>query len=122
MNSTLQSGPLPRNVDFDADGHSAWNLLLSAEEAASQERHKAGKYKDHLIAVRVLGFFLIDFFHHSTNHGFFMIAYKRLLLEVKSCFRVSGDPMDESQYNAAKHAKIFDLGLMYRNHLMRVCK
>jgi hypothetical protein len=100
---------LPKSVPFDADGVSTWNLLRSAEKAASEEIQLAAKYRDHLVAVRVLGFFLLDLYHHSGVHQFGLIPYKRLLLEVKSCFRVS-EIGDQSQIEAAQHAKIFEVG------------
>lgn len=110
---------LPKEVPFDTDGHKAWNLLLSAEEAAIRETPT--KYQDHLIAVRVLGFFMVDFYDYSATHGLFMTPFKRLLSEVESCF---GAPVigGESQFDAAQHAKVFELGLSYRNHLMRACE
>lgn len=106
---------LPKEVPFYAEGREAWNLLLSVEEAAGKET--ATKYQDHLIAVRVLGLFLIDFYDYSATHSLLKIPFKRLLSEVESCF---GAPVteDESQFNAAQHAKIFHLGLSYRNYLM----
>lgn len=106
---------LPKEVPFYAEGREAWNLLLSVEEAAGKET--ATKYQDHLIAVRVLGLFLIDFYDYSATHSLLMIPFKRLMSEVESCF---GAPVteDESQFNAAQHAKIFHLGLSYRNYLM----
>ena len=108
------NAPTRRNVD--PHGVSAWNLLLAAEDAALKKDTRPAKYLDQLVGVRVLGFFLLDFYKHSNVHQFGLIPYKRLLREVISCFVVSVTD-DEATFKA-----VFDLGLGYRNHLMRVCK
>ena len=116
LNSTVPftMPPLPKNVDLDPHGVSAWNMLLAAEEAALKIDTRSAKYMDELVGVRVVGFFLLDFYKHSNRFG--LIAYKRLLREVISCFRVSVSD------NEAIYKAIFDLGLSYRNHLIRVCE
>ena len=108
--------PLPKDVDLDPHGVSAWNLLLAAEDAALERVTRPANYLDELVGVRVLGFFLLDFYKHSNVHQFGLIPYKRLLREVLSCFTVSLTD-DEATFEA-----VFDLGLSYRDHLMRVCK
>ena len=108
--------PLPKDVHLDPHGVSAWNLLLAAEDAALKKDTRPAKYLDELVGVRVLGFFLLDFYKHSNVHQFGLIPYKRLLREVTSCFAVSVTD-DEATFKA-----VFDLGLSYRNHLMRVCE
>jgi hypothetical protein len=107
---------LPKVVHLDPDGVSAWNLLLAAEDAALKRDSRPAKYLDELVGVRVLGFFLLDFYKHSNVHQIGLIPYKRLLREIISCFAVSVTD-DEAQMKA-----VFDLGLSYRNHLMRVCE
>jgi hypothetical protein len=107
---------LPKEVNLDPSGVSAWNLLLAAEDAASKKDKRPAKYKDELIGVRVLGFFLLDFYKYSNLNQFGLTPYKRLVQEVISCFRVSVTD-DE-----AVHEAVFKLGLSYRNHLMRVCE
>jgi hypothetical protein len=107
---------LPKVVNLDPDGVSAWNLLLDAEDAALKKDPRPAKYLDELVGVRVLGFFLLDFYNHSDVHQIGLIPYKRLLREIISCFSVSVTD-DEALYKA-----VFDLGLSYRNHLMRVCE
>ena len=107
---------LPKVVNLDPHGVSAWNLLLAAEDAALKKDSRPAKYMDELVGVRVLGFFLLDFYKHSEAHKFGLIPYKRLLWEVISCFAVSVTD-DEAPIKA-----VFDLGLRYRNHLMRVCE
>ena len=108
--------PLPKDVDLDPHGVSAWNLLLAAEEAALKFDTKPAKYMDELVGVRVLGYFLLDFYKHSNVHQFGLISYKRLLREVILCFAVSVND------NEATFKAVFDLGLSYRNHLIRVCE
>ena len=108
---------LPKDVNLDPHGISAWNLLLAAEDAALKRDTKpvTSKYLDELVGVRVLGFFLLDFYKHSNVHQKIgLIPYKRLLRQVTSCFAVSVTD-DEDTFKA-----VFDLGLSYRNHLMRV--
>ena len=105
---------LPKDVNLDPHGVSAWNLLLAAEDAALNKDTRPAKFLDELIGVRVLGFFLLDFYKHSNVHQFCLLPYKRLVREVISCFAVSVTD-DEATFKA-----VFDLGLSYRNHLMRV--
>jgi len=106
---------LPKNVDLDPDGVSVWKCyLLPAEEFASKTDEKGPKYKNELIGVRLLGFFLLDFYKHSNVVEIGLIPYKRILLEIKSCFK-SVTANDEANFKA-----VFDLGLCYRNHLFRV--
>jgi len=79
---------LPKNVDLDPDGVSAWNLLLAAEDAALKKGPSPIKSLDEVIGVRVsgLGFFLLDFYTHSNVHRIGLIPYKRILRKIKSCF------------------------------------
>ena len=77
---------LPKNVDLDPDGVSAWNLLLAAEDAALKKGTSPAKYLDDVTGVRVLGFFLLDFYTHSDVQRFGLISYKRILHEIISCF------------------------------------
>lgn len=64
----------------------------------------------------VLGSFLLDFYKHAhvveTGHS---TPYKRMLLEIKSCFKSVTD--DEANF-----AAVFELGLDYLNYLLRVCE
>ena len=107
---------LPKEVNLEPHGASAWNLLLAAEEAALKTDTRPAKYRDELVGVRVLGFFLLDFYKHSNYHRIGLIPYKRLVWEVLSCFKVSVTD------NEAVFKAVFKLGLSYRNHLMRVCE
>ena len=80
---------LPKEVKLDPNGVSAWNMLLAAEEAAlKMVTGTSAKYRNELVGVRILGFFLLDFYKHSY-HQIGLIPYQRLLKEVISCFRVS---------------------------------
>ena len=108
---------LPKEVNLDPQGVSAWNLLLSAEDAALKKDTRPAKYRDELVGVRVSGFFLLDFYQHSNYHRIGLIPYKRLVLEVIFSFAIS-ETDDEAIFKA-----VFELGLIYRNHLMRaLCK
>jgi hypothetical protein len=104
----------PKVVNLDSHGVSAWNLLLAAEDAALKRDSRPAKYLDELVGVRVLGFFLLDFYKHSDIHRISFIPYKRLLREVILCFAVSDDEVPIKA--------VFDLGLSYRKYLMRVCE
>ena len=104
---------LSKEVNLDHRGVSAWNLLLAAEDAALKKDTRPAKYRDELVGVR---FFLLDFYKHSNYHEIGLIPYKYLVREVISCFAVSVTD-DEAIFKA-----VFELGLSYRNHLMRVCE
>ena len=107
---------LPREVNLDPHRVSAWNMLLAAEEAAlKKDTGTSSKYRNELVGVRILGFFLLDFYKHSY-HQIGLIPYQRLLKEVISCFRVSVND------NEAIFMAIYQLGLSYRNHLIRACE
>ena len=58
---------LPKEVNLDPHGVSAWNLLLAAEDAALKKDTRPAKYRDDLVGVRVLGFFLLDFTNILTT-------------------------------------------------------
>lgn len=103
---------LPKHVTLDRKGLFVWPWLLAAEEKASVSQ-KGPKYQDELIGARVLGFFLLDFWERPDT---LQIAYQRLLLEVTSCIELSQTDSE------AVFQRLFDLGLMYRNHLLRVCE
>ncbi|EKM76054.1 hypothetical protein AGABI1DRAFT_131574 [Agaricus bisporus var. burnettii JB137-S8] len=96
--------PSLSNVNFDSDGTRAWKLLLRAEDAALAERPSHAKYQDHLVAVRVLGWFMKDFWDHPP-HRFGTTPYLCLVSKILSCYTVE---------------KLFALGLIYRNHLICV--
>ncbi|KAF9479922.1 hypothetical protein BDN70DRAFT_993093 [Pholiota conissans] len=115
----LTASPLPflEDVHLDADGISAWKLLLDAEkESLDTSRSVSLKYNNKLIGVRVLGFFLKDFWDHQNHHSFGIVPYKRLLCEIISCNCV------DAVSPRARMDKVFKLGLFYRNHLMRVIR
>ncbi|KAJ7084830.1 hypothetical protein B0H15DRAFT_923519 [Mycena belliarum] len=108
-------------VHLDHNGASLWQYLLSAEQAALENAPASAgpKYNDPLIGVRVLGFLLQDLWQHQS-HSFGLIPYHRLCVEIASCLsphRVIVGSKGEAQ---AQNAKIYELGLLYRNHLMRV--
>ncbi|KAK7063794.1 hypothetical protein R3P38DRAFT_3301484 [Favolaschia claudopus] len=101
------------DVVFDHQGLSLWPKLLSAEKAAIEAHRPSqdAKYNDSVIGVRVLGFFLEDFWKHNA-HSFGLIPYYKLREAIASCL-VSTDVNAQNQ-------KLYNLGLFYRNHLMRV--
>ena len=56
---------LPKNVELDPDGVDVWNLLLAAKDAALKKGTSPAQYLDEVTGVRVLGFFLLDFYTHA---------------------------------------------------------
>ena len=103
---------LPKHFTLDRKGLFVWPWLLAAEEKALVSE-KGPKYQDKLISARVLGFFLLDFWERPDT---LKIAYQCLLLEVTTCIELSQTDSE------AVFQWLFDLGLMYRNHLLRVCE
>ncbi|KAJ6447525.1 hypothetical protein C8R47DRAFT_1181551 [Mycena vitilis] len=109
-----QSWPLPsaEDIGLDANGTSAWEVLLCAEAAALLLPKATAKYQDSLVAVRVLGWLLKDAWHHSQ-----WPLYARLAHEIVSCNRVDAPAAIEQQ---EINDKVFKLGLDIRNHFFRV--
>ncbi|EGO00465.1 hypothetical protein SERLA73DRAFT_73176 [Serpula lacrymans var. lacrymans S7.3] len=63
-------------------------------------------------------FSLKDFSDHGRQHLLVHpIAYERLLLEIRSGFSAGGVAVG-SKEEQAQHAKVHQLGLLYRNNLM----
>ena len=96
-------------------GLSIWHTLLQAENTALQDpsRTKA-KYNDPLIGIRLLGFFLKDFWDHAHDGYLGSNPYTRMVTEITSCLN---NPDDKATYDA-----LVELGLRYRNYLLRVCE
>ena len=96
-------------------GLSLWHTLLQAENTALNDpsRTKA-KYNDPLIGIRLLGFFLKDFWDHAHDGYLGSNPYARMVTEITSCLN---KPDDKAAYDA-----LVELGLRYRNHLLRVCE
>ena len=66
---TGKTWPLPssKDIGLDEQGVAAWTLLLSAEAAALALRPPSAKYQDKLVAVRLLAWFLKDFWEHGRS-------------------------------------------------------
>ena len=96
-------------------GLSLWRTLLHAENTALMDpsRTKA-KYNDPLIGIRLLGFFLKDFWDHAHDGYLGSNPYTRMVTEITSCLN---KPDDKATYYA-----LVELGLRYRNYLLRVCE
>ncbi|KAJ7744357.1 hypothetical protein B0H16DRAFT_1889651 [Mycena metata] len=108
--------PLPpaKDIALDEGGVSAWELLLSCEKAAFALPKAAARYKDNLIAVRLLGWFLVDLWRNGRA-----TAYRHLLREMFSCNEVPAN-LPEAEQLQQRQEKVFTLGLHYSNHLFRV--
>ncbi|KAJ6597187.1 hypothetical protein DFH09DRAFT_1023840 [Mycena vulgaris] len=105
--------PSLQTVDLDEDGCMLWPLIISAEKEALANRLHA-KYNDDLIGARVLGFFVLDFWERR-HHSLGIVPYKCLILEINCALSTK-----EREEPMTQHKIIYELGLFYRNHLMRV--
>ncbi|KAH8834085.1 hypothetical protein DL96DRAFT_1579392 [Flagelloscypha sp. PMI_526] len=122
MSHPQNSTPLPplSAVKFDANGMSLWIFLLSAEKAASSSEEIA-KSLDNLVGSRVLGHFLKDFWDHS--HGSLGLApYYHLCNTISSAIGKMSAPIASEQEAQIQHETLWELGLMYRNCVMRVLR
>ncbi|KAH8082008.1 hypothetical protein BXZ70DRAFT_901214 [Cristinia sonorae] len=108
--------PKESDVSFDADGLSSWKILLAAEQEAlaRTQAQPSSKYKNNLVAIRVLGFFMLDFKIRPFALG--ITPYNCLHLEVKSCLPLDG-PADTLR---PEFTNISELSLRYLNFLMQV--
>ena len=90
-------------------GLSLWHTLLQAENTALKDpsRTKA-KYNDPLIGIRLLGFFLKDFWDHAHDSYLGSNPYARMVTEITSCIN---KPDDKATYDAL-------VDLRYRNYLL----
>jgi hypothetical protein len=108
-------------VGFDEPDVSAYQLVLRAEAAALQEPRSAAKYNNNLIGVRVLGWFLKDTWDHRDTLT--LAPFRQLVLEMNYCRSVgSAIRVNSPEETKAEHEKVYSVGLMYRNNLMRACK
>ena len=95
-------------------GLSLWRLLLQAENTALNDTSRAkAKYNDPLIGIRLLGFFLKDFWDHAHDGYLGSNPYARMVTEITSCLKTD----DTATYDA-----LVELGLRYRNYLLQVCE
>ncbi|KAG5717320.1 hypothetical protein E4T56_gene9014 [Termitomyces sp. T112] len=77
------------------------------------------KYSDSILGIRVLGYLLKDLWEHRNGRLGFG-PYHHLGKKIASCLRsneTSSEPLDEHRYE-----KLVELGLLYRNHLIRVSR
>ncbi|KAK7048118.1 hypothetical protein R3P38DRAFT_3307066 [Favolaschia claudopus] len=94
--------------------------ILRAEAATANVAPKPDpKHNNNLIAVRVLGFLLQDFWQHNA-HSFGLIPYRRLCQEITSCLRVQDVVVGSEDEAKKQNDKLYNLGLLYRNRMMRV--
>jgi hypothetical protein len=107
---------LPTTVPLEENGRSVWPFLLRAESAAITS---SAKYNDEGVAIRVLGFLLLDLWNHQgTSLG--TTPYKLMLREVKSSL-VTEHPIGGQEEQDEHNRKLYELGYIYRNNLFRVC-
>ena len=96
-------------------GLNIWRTLLQAENTALKDPSRTqAKYNDPLIGIRLLGFFLKDFWDHAHDGYLGSLPYARMVREIVSCLN---KPDNKSIYDA-----LVELGLRYRNYLLRVCE
>ncbi|KAG6818835.1 hypothetical protein H0H93_001211, partial [Arthromyces matolae] len=106
-----KSHRLPADCGLDEQGCNVWRMILDAEEDALKQAQTAA-YQNELIGIRVLGFFLLDFYKHAHDGYLGTAPYTRMVLETKSCLR--------KKDTATIYHDLQTLGLTYRNHLIRV--
>ena len=118
----MSSLPSLVDVKLDHEGRSIWPYILEAERAALKVAStKPGpKYNDPLIGIRVLGFLLQDLWLHD-KHSFNLIPYKNLIKHITLGLSMSGHAVGSEEESHARSKKLQDMGLYYRNHLIRVC-
>ncbi|KAF7299234.1 hypothetical protein MIND_00872100 [Mycena indigotica] len=98
--------------DFTATAIRNWEFILEAEALAkASHRRNEPKSGDRLVATRVVGFFLLDLWTHQQRPCY-LTAYSSFYNEITSC-------RAEAQLERA-YEKLWELGLLYRNHLFRV--
>jgi hypothetical protein len=99
----------------DEQGLSVWRFLLQAEKTALEDTSRnQAKYTDPLIAIRLLGLLVKDFWEHARDGYLGSAPYHRVVLKIRSCLANLEDK--------AVHKALVELGIMYRNHLFRVCE
>ncbi|KAJ6514889.1 hypothetical protein C8R47DRAFT_1181805 [Mycena vitilis] len=108
---------LPDGHELDHEGQSLWRHILSAEQDALQLPPKSSKYDSPLVGIRVLGFMLLDLWHHR-QHSFGAIPYKQLISQITSCLVIKGAVVNSQEETDAQHQKLQETGLHLRNHLI----
>jgi hypothetical protein len=92
---------------------SIWRTLLQAEDTALKDADRTkAKYNDPLIGLRLLGFFLKDFWDHAHDGYLGSTPYARMVVEITSCLSKSD--------NKAIYDALVELGLRDRNYILRV--
>ncbi|KII89564.1 hypothetical protein PLICRDRAFT_610912 [Plicaturopsis crispa FD-325 SS-3] len=107
--------PPPSTLTLPHHGHSTWNFLLRAEQRALNQPSTSTSaiYNTDLVAVRVLGHLLADFWGHSGQHAFFLSAYEGLVEAIDGCRVVEDELRRQYEY-------LLDLGILYRNRIMGI--
>ena len=96
-------------------GLSIWHTLLQGENTALKDpSHTKAKYNDPLIGIRLLGFFIKDFWDHAHDGYLGSNLYARMVMEITSCLNKPD--------NKAIYDTLIGLGLRYRNYVLRVCE
>jgi len=102
---------------LDADGQSAWRRLLEAEMTALalSTNTPVARRNDLVVAVRVIGFFILDFKQNNRNISFAKRAHRKLVEQVHSCWGSTSAGEEDC------HKKVIELGFLLQNHLIRAC-
>ncbi|KAG6907477.1 hypothetical protein DXG01_008767, partial [Tephrocybe rancida] len=85
-----------------------------AEKAAQKKTPASAKYNNPVVLIRVLGWFLKDFWDHLQDGYLGSVPYNRILEEVLSCNQ------EIEQTEAQLYENLCTLGGMYQGCLMRV--
>jgi len=90
---------------------SLWHALLQAENTALKDDSCTNaRYNNPLIGIRLLGFFLMDFWDHVDDGYLGSGPYACIVTEITLCL---DKPDNKATYDA-----LVGLGLMYRNLLL----
>jgi hypothetical protein len=96
-------------------GLSLWHTLPQAENTALKDPScTKTKYNDPLIGIRLLGFFLKDFWDHAHDGYLRSNLYAHMVMAITSCLNKLDDK--------ATYDTLIELGLRYHNYLLQVCE
>ncbi|KAG6812968.1 hypothetical protein H0H92_015087 [Tricholoma furcatifolium] len=111
--------PPAKECGLEEHGHSLWIFILEAEKhALEQPSSRSSVYQNPLVGIRVLGFLFMDLYGKSAD-PLGIGPYHRLRKEILSC-QFKPEKPTESRSSEEMSIALQDLGLHYRNHLMRV--
>lgn len=97
-------------------------MLLTAQAYAQGDNDKPSLYNEQLLGVRVLGFFIKDFWDHHSTSSLAHTAYKNLLHKLLACNDALDSGFEGQAVRDAVSEQVCLLGILARNCLMSACK